>query len=118
MGPISAVIIVLIVFSSITGVILGVMYLRNMSRERLKVIEKGADPSILQTEMKRSSKLSLKIGIFLIGIALGIILGNIIVNYTYIFPENEVAYFASIFLFGGISLLISQFVGNNNKLKQ
>jgi hypothetical protein len=105
--------IVLIIFASITGVILGVIYLRNRSRERMHVIEKGADPSILKSELTKGSKLPIKIGIFLIGIALGIILGNIIANYTYIFPENEVAYFASIFLFGGISLLISQLVGNN-----
>ena len=115
MGQMAGVVIVLIIFTSITGIILGVIYLRNKSQERMKVIEKGADPSILTTELKKSSKLPIKIGIFLIGIALGIILGNIIANYTYIFPENEVAYFASIFLFGGLSLLITQFIGNNNK---
>ena len=117
MGQMSGVVIVLIVFASITGIILGVIYLRNKSQERLKVIEKGADPSILTTELKKSSKLPIKIGIFLIGIALGIILGSIIANYTYIFPESEVAYFSSIFLFGGLGLLATQLIGNKNGKK-
>ncbi len=83
----------------------------------MKVIEKGADPSILKSELRSRDKISLKIGVFLIGIALGIIVGNIFANYTFIFPEDEVAYFSSIFLFGGISLLITQLIGDKNKKK-
>ena len=103
----TGVIIVLIIFSSITGVILGIIYLRNRYNERMKVLEKGADPSILSSEQGSKGKLPMKVGIFLIGIAAGIIVGNIIANYTFMFPEDEVAYFSSIFLFGGISLLIT-----------
>lgn len=111
----AGVIIVLIIFSSITGVILGIIYLRNRYLERMKVLEKGADPSILKSELSSKGKLPLKIGIFLIAIALGIIVGSIIENYTFIFPEDGVAYFSSIFLFGGISLLITQFIGDKKK---
>ena len=114
MGPMGGVIIVFIIFASITGLILGVIYLRNRNQERIKILEKGADPSILKSEIRKGGKVSLKIGIFLIAIAIGIIVGSIIANYTYIFPESAVAYFSSIFLFGGLSLLIVQFIGNKN----
>lgn len=109
------VIIVFIVFASITGLILGVIYLRNRNQERMKVLEKGADPSILKSEYGKGGKVLLKIGIFLIAIAIGIIVGSLIANYTYIFPENAVAYFSSVFLFGGLSLLIVQLIGNKTE---
>jgi hypothetical protein len=115
MGPMVGVIIVFIIFASITGLILGVIYLRNRNQERMKILEKGADPSILKSEIRRGGKVSLKIGIFLIAIALGIIVGSIIANYTYIFPESAVAYFSSVFLFGGLSLLIVQFIGDKDE---
>jgi len=115
MAPMGGVIIVFIIFASITGLILGVIYLRNRTQERIKILEKGADPSILKSEIRTGGNVSLKIGIFLIAIALGIIVGSIIANYTYIFPEGEVAYFSSIFLFGGLSLLIVQFIGKKNE---
>ncbi len=111
----AGVMIVLIIFASITGIILGVIYLRNRNRERMQIIEKGADPSILKSDLNSRGMLSLKIGIILIGIALGIIIGNIVANYTYIFPESEVAYFSSIFLFGGISFVITQLIGDKKK---
>jgi uncharacterized membrane protein YecN with MAPEG domain len=114
MGPMVGVIIVFIIFVSITGLILGVIYLRNRNQERMKILEKGADPSVLKSEIRRGGNVSLKIGIFFIAIALGIIIGSLIANYTYIFPESAVAYFSSIFLFGGLSLLIVQFIGNKN----
>jgi len=115
MAPMGGVIIVFIIFASITGLVLGVIYLRSRNQERIKILEKGADPSILKSEIGRGGKVSLKIGIFLIAIAIGIIVGSLIANYTYIFPESGVAYFSSIFLFGGLSLLITQFIGNKNE---
>ena len=115
MGPMIGVFIVLIIFSSITAIILGLVYLRNRHHERTKLMEKGADPAILKSELSSKGKLPLKIGIILISIAIGIIVGSIIANYTFIFPEDGVAYFSSIFLFGGLSLLITQFIGEKQK---
>lgn len=115
MGPMVGVIIVFIIFASITGLILGVIYLRNRTQERIKILEKGADPSILKSDYAKGGKVSLKIGIFLIAIAIGIIVGSMIANYTYIFPESGVAYFSSVFLFGGLSLLIVQLIGNKTE---
>ena len=107
----SGVIIVFIIFASITGVILGIIYLRNRNQERLKIIEKGADLSVLDSGTKTNGKITLKIGLFLIAVALGIITGSLIANYTYIFAESEVAYFSAIFLFGGLGLLGTQLIG-------
>jgi hypothetical protein len=115
MAQINGVIIVFIIFASVTGVILGIIYLRDRSRERLKMIEKGTDPSVLDTKIKTDSKVTLKIGIFLVALALGIITGSLIANYTYVFAESEVAYFSSIFLFGGLGLLATQLIGKKNK---
>lgn len=105
------VIIVFIIFASIPGVILGIIYLKNRNRERMKMIEKGVDPSVLNPEKKPNGKISLKIGIFLIALAIGIITGSFIANYTYIFAESEVSYFSAIFLFGGLGLLATRLVG-------
>jgi uncharacterized membrane protein YciS (DUF1049 family) len=115
MGQINGVIIVFIIFASVTGVILGIIYLRDRSRERMKMIEKGADPSVFNTGQKTDGKVSLKIGIFLIALAIGIITGSLIANNTYIFAESEVAYFSSIFLFGGLGLLGTQLIGKKKK---
>ncbi len=115
MAPMAGVIIVFIIFASITGLILGVIYLRNRNQERIKILEKGADPSILKIDYGKGGRVSLKVGIFLIAIAIGIIVGSLITNHTYIFPESGVAYFSSIFLFGGLSLLLVQFIGNKSE---
>ena len=115
MAQINGVFIVFIIFGSITGVILGIIYLRDRSRERMKMIEKGADPSVFDTKTKTDNKVTLKIGIFLVALAIGIITGSLIANYTYIFAESEVAYFSAIFLFGGLGLLCTQLIGKKNK---
>jgi uncharacterized membrane protein YciS (DUF1049 family) len=115
MAQMNGVIIIFIIFASITGVILGIIYLRNRNRERLKMIEKGADPSVFKSETKTDGKISLKIGIFLIALAIGIITGSLIANNTYIFAESEVAYFSAIFLFGGLGLLGTQLIDKKKK---
>lgn len=109
MPNIGSVLIVLIIFGSIPSLILGIVYLRNKNKERMAIIDKGVDPAIFKEEFKSSKNLTMKIGIFLVGIALGIITGSIIADYSGAVPE-EVAYFASIFLFGGASLLLSVYV--------
>lgn len=105
----SAVFIVLIIFGSIPILILGLVYLRNKNKERMAIIEKGADPSLFKEEIRPSTGLTLKMGVFLIGIAFGILFGSILADYLVALPE-EVSYFSSIFLFGGASLLLSSHI--------
>ncbi|MFO7657701.1 MAG: DUF6249 domain-containing protein [Bacteroidales bacterium] len=115
MGPIGAVLILLVIFGSITGIILGLMQLRNRNQERMAIIEKGADPALFEHEFKSNGNLALKAGIFLIGIALGIIMGNLLYYYTNAFQNENVAYFSSIFLFGGLSLLLGAYIDKKKK---
>ena len=96
-----------IVFGSIVSVI----YLFIRKNERKMMIEKGADPSIFNIES--SSPTALKYGLFLIGIGIGILVGSIIDAATYL--GEEVSYFSMIALFGGLSLVISHFVGKKQQ---
>ncbi len=88
------------------GAIFGIFYLYITARnkERLSMIEKGADASMFSTKRKYYA-MTLKIGMLLIGISLGILIGSLIDQYTML-PE-EVGYFSMIFLFGGIALVIN-----------
>ncbi|MDQ3050598.1 MAG: hypothetical protein M3Q95_06900 [Bacteroidota bacterium] len=83
----------------------GIMYVYFTTRhkERLSMIEKGADPTLFHSK-KGQSNATMRIGMFLVGIALGILTGNILTETTSL--DEEVAYFSMIFLFGGISLIL------------
>lgn len=101
-----------LVLAIIFGFLYAVIYLNVRRKERMALLEKGADPSIFQEP--RSEKLTaLKYGLFLIGIAVGILLGNVLEVTTKL--EPEVSYFSMVFLFGGLALVISHFVGKTIK---
>ncbi len=98
--PISEVLIPITLFISAFGVLY--IYFVTRHKERMSMIEKGADPALFQT--KRDGRFSsMRIGMFLVGIAIGILMGNILSVSTSLM--EEVAYFSMIFLFGGISLI-------------
>lgn len=80
------------------------VYWTTRTRERLALIDKGADASIFRSGASRYALL--KWGIFLIGAAIGVISG-----YALSRAVNEVvAFFTMIFLFGGIGLIVAHFV--------
>ena len=66
------------------------------------------DPSIFQ-EPQTDKKNSLRYGLFLIGLAIGILMGNVLEVSTNL--GREASYFSMVFLFGGIALVISHFIG-------
>lgn len=77
---------------------------------RLAAIEKGMDPSMLfneqQTEDSRKFR-SLRFGLLLGGIGLGLLIGAIFVHNTSMSEEfSTLVIFASAFLFGGLGLVI------------
>jgi hypothetical protein len=82
------------------------VYWTTRTKERLALIEKGADATLFKS---RSSRYSLiKWGIFLIGAAIGVISG-----YALSQVVNEVvAYFSMIFLFGGLGLIAAHLITN------
>ena len=86
--------------------IFGIVYVFLMTRhrERIALIEKGADASIF-TDKNQVYYPTLKFGMLFVGIALGILMGNWLDN-TYDFSKG-VAYMAMVFLFGGISLILN-----------
>ncbi len=90
------------------GFIFGVIYISIRRKERLALLEKGADPSIFQ-EPKSDQRRSLRYGLFLIGLAIGILMGNVLEVSTNL--GREASYFSMVFLFGGIALVISHFIG-------
>lgn len=103
MEEIISVFITAIVFSFAYGVI----HLLVRRKERMVLIEKGADASMLVSK-QNFNFYALKIGLLLIGVAIGLIIGAILVESTTL--NNEAAYFSMIFLFGGIGLVISHFM--------
>jgi hypothetical protein len=87
------------------------VYITTRNKERLALIEKGADPKLFKTRDAGSAFRALKIGLFFIGIAIGIIGGYFLTQGG---MEEEPAYFSMIFLFGGIALATSYFLQKKN----
>ena len=77
------------------------LFLSTRNKERMALIEKGADANLFKTKSKPFP--TLKLGMFLVGIGLGILFGNIIAVSTSL--EEPTAYFSMIFLFAGSSLV-------------
>lgn len=100
---------------SLFGAIFGMFYVYYKTRhqERMALIEKGANASLFEFN-NGTKNLTLKIGLLLIGLALGILIGSFIDEYTVL---DEQAYFSMIFLFGGIGLLVSDFVEKKREKK-
>ena len=103
MFEITPIFIVAIVF----GFTYGIIQLLVRRKERMALIEKGADPSLLVSK-SNFNFYALKLGLLFIGVAVGLILGATLVEMTTL--NDEAAYFSMIFLFGGIGLVISHFL--------
>jgi flagellar biosynthesis protein FliQ len=103
-----------LVFISLFVIIFGIFYLHYSTRnkERLSLIEKGADASIFFSAKAPQSKRSvpiwkiliLNLALLLIGIGSGIFLASILDAYTVI--NDEVAYTGSVFLMAGVGLYV------------
>lgn len=101
------------VFVSLFIIIFGIFYLHYSTRnkERLALIEKGADASIFfsaKTQKKSSvpiwKVLVLNFAVLLMGIGSGVFIGAILEAYSAI--QEEVGYTGSIFLMAGIGLFV------------
>jgi len=101
------VLIPLIVFGTIFGVLF--VYFSTRNKERLALIEKGADASMFNTGRKYNWKnFTLSAGMFLIGVGLGVMVGAVLESTTNL--QEGVAYPFSIFFFAGLALVIYYFV--------
>lgn len=88
------------------------IYITTRNKERLALIEKGADPKLFKIRDAGSAFRSLKLGLFLIGIAIGIISGYFLKEAG---MDEGPAYLSMIFLFGGIALAASYLLQKKNK---
>jgi preprotein translocase subunit YajC len=88
------------------AMIFGIVYLAIRKKERMLLIQRGADASVF--ESKKNETGNLKWGLLSLGIGIGILLGRVFAAYTCL--GSEASYFSLICLFGGLSLVIYHFI--------
>jgi hypothetical protein len=96
------------------AMVFGIIYLVFRRKERMALIEKGLTPESFKSGTP--SIANLKWGLFLIGLGIGLIIANILVQKDIM--NEEAAYFSMIFLFGGAALVISYFLGPKKSTKE
>ncbi|MCX2479777.1 hypothetical protein OQY15_11825 [Pedobacter sp. MC2016-15] len=92
-------------FAAIFGVIY--VYLMTRHRERMSMLEKGV-PSSPFNSIRHSNFLTLKYGMLLVGIAIGILMGHV-AAYEWGIAKST-AFLAMVFLFGGLSLVVNYLI--------
>lgn len=97
-----------IVFATIFGSIY--VFLTTRNKERLAMIEKGADPSIFAT---RKTRWGIKLGLLAMGIAMGVLMGQMLTHLTSM--DEEPATVSMIFLWGGLGLVTEHFLAKKDK---
>jgi hypothetical protein len=97
-------------FLAIFGIVYVVISARN--RERLAMIEKGVSPSSFMENTHRK-RTSIRLGMLSVGIALGILAGQMIGHFTIM--HREPATFSMIFLFGGLALVVEHYLAKKDK---
>ena len=85
------------------------MFLTTRNKERLAMIEKGADPSVFA---QRRTRVGIKLGLLAIGVALGILVGQMLMHFTSM--DEEAAVMSMIFLFAGSGLVLDHFLAKKD----
>jgi hypothetical protein len=105
------------IFGMLTGIIINLglfttiilaIYFSNKARnkERMALIERGVDISEIYKKKESSKYGFFKLGIVLIGIAAGLLLGNVFSNEL----NPVVSYFSMILLCGGIAVILANYL--------
>ncbi|WP_299334332.1 DUF6249 domain-containing protein [uncultured Psychroserpens sp.] len=100
----------LIIIPIIFGAIFGVFYLyfSTRNKERLALIEKGADASIFMKGKQQTAPiwkvLILNLALLLMGIGVGTFIASVLDNYTTL--DEDAVYPATIFFMAGVGLFI------------
>lgn len=102
MEDIAGVLVPIVFFAMIFGIVYLVFSSRN--RERMALIERGADPTLFESRKNGVVGGVMKIGLFFMGVGVGIVVAYFLIS---IGMKEEAAYPAMIFLFGGLALILS-----------
>lgn len=110
--PLTALLMTVSLFATVFGIAYFLLSYRN--KERIALIESGANADLFYSKKKkRTNVLMLSLGLVSIGFALGIFLGFIFERIMISIDDAEryadypQGYFAMIFLFVGLALIIS-----------
>jgi hypothetical protein len=103
MISINELLIPIAVFALLFGVFY--LYINARHKQRMALIEKGADASIFFSDKPRASGKywTLRLGMFFSGLAIGTLLGFLL---TLLGVVEPVAYLSMIFLWGGLGLIL------------
>lgn len=98
--------ILAIIFGSVFGVFY--LYFSSRNKERLALIEKGADASIFNMGKRHATPMwkviVLNLAFLLMGIGIGVLLANLLVTYTNM--DSDAIYPAMIFTTAGVGLYV------------
>ncbi|MCK0178005.1 hypothetical protein MWU50_01765 [Flavobacteriaceae bacterium S0862] len=97
--------IMAIIFGSIFGVFY--LFISSRNKERLALIEKGADASIFNIGKRAGSSwkvIIINLAFLLMGIGLGVFIATLLDSYTNL--ESDAVYPALIFFMAGVGLFI------------
>jgi hypothetical protein len=95
----------------------GILYVIIMTRhrERIMLMDKGLTPKEFNNNLAVISA-SLRFGLLMIGVAIGILLGNSVALHWNV--PRQGAFISMMLLFGGISLIISYSIEKSQSKKQ
>ena len=88
-------------FAMVFGIVYIIVTSRN--RERMALIERGADPALFEARKKTGTGGTMKVGLFLLGIGFGIVVAYFISSVGGM--DEDSAYGSMIFIFGGLALV-------------
>jgi hypothetical protein len=98
--------IVFIIFGSIFAI--AYLYFSTRNKERLALIEKGADATIFVRGKQQTAPIwkvfILNIALLFMGIGIGVFIASLLDHYTTL--DNDAVYPATIFLMAGIGLYV------------
>jgi flagellar biosynthesis protein FliQ len=111
----------LIGFIAFFATVFGVIYVHYSTRnkERMALIEKGADASLFNTGKEAIkwnfawSKFTLKLGMLAMGVAVGIMVAAIMAQSQIL--DEDALYPSMIFFFGGLSLVLFYIIDRKSK---
>ena len=106
------IVIPLIIFSALFGIVY--LFLTTRNKERLALIEKGADASLFNMGNKKGAyPFVLNLALLAIGIGVGVLIGALLNQAG---MDEDIAFASCVFIFGGLGLVASFFI--NRKLEK